>query len=169
MLRFCPKCQSETERKSNSDCKPCANAYSTAWNAANKERRQAYEKSPERKAAKSARYAYNPEKAKVATTAWIKANPKVMRIHAQNYRAQKRANGGMLSKGLSAKLFKLQRGKCPCCKQPLGTNYHLDHIVPIALGGSNIDDNIQLLRQRCNNQKHAKDPLLFMQSRGFLL
>jgi 5-methylcytosine-specific restriction endonuclease McrA len=53
--------------------------------------------------------------------------------------------------------------------QPLGDNYHLDHITPITLGGSNTDDNMQLLRQRCNNQKYNKHPIDFMQSRGFLL
>lgn len=46
---------------------------------------------------------------------------------------------------------------------------HLDHIVPVAMGGPNIDENIQLLRQRCNNQKHSKHPVDFMQQRGFLL
>jgi 5-methylcytosine-specific restriction endonuclease McrA len=92
-----------------------------------------------------------------------------MRIICQNYRSRKRANGGTLSKGLAEKLFKLQQGKCPCCKQPLGRNYHLDHIVPTALGGSNSDDNMQLLRATCNHQKHAKHPIDFMQQRGFLL
>ena len=100
---------------------------------------------------------------------WLKSNPEVARLHNQNYRAKKRINGGILSKGLSAKLFKLQKGKCPCCQQPLGDNYHLDHIVPLALGGSNTDDNIQLLRQQCNLQKSAKHPIDFMQQRGFLL
>jgi 5-methylcytosine-specific restriction endonuclease McrA len=51
----------------------------------------------------------------------------------------------------------------------LGDNYHLDHIVPLAIGGTNTDDNIQLLRQKCNQQKSAKHPIDFMQSRGFLL
>jgi 5-methylcytosine-specific restriction endonuclease McrA len=101
--------------------------------------------------------------------AWAKANPEVNRIKAQNRRALKRVNGGKLSKGLAEKLFKLQKGKCPCCHQPLGENYHLDHIVPLALGGSNTDDNIQLLRSSCNNQKSAKHPIDFMQQRGFLL
>ena len=79
------------------------------------------------------------------------------------------SNKGVLTNGLTAKLFVLQKGLCPCCAQPLGDNYHLDHIMPLALGGSNTDDNIQLLRQRCNRQKHAKHPIDFMQSRGFLL
>jgi 5-methylcytosine-specific restriction endonuclease McrA len=45
----------------------------------------------------------------------------------------------------------------------------MDHIIPLALGGTNTDDNIQLLRAKCNKQKGAKHPIDFMQQRGFLL
>lgn len=93
----------------------------------------------------------------------------IHRISIQNRRARKLESEGNLTPGLSERLFKLQRGACPCCKQPLGHDYHMDHIMPLARGGSNTDDNIQLLRQRCNNQKHSKHPVDFMQSRGFLL
>ena len=116
------------------------------------------------------RHEANPDKAKAREAKWRAAHPEACRIKCHNRRARKRENGGKLSKGLADKLFKLQRGKCACgCKQALGDNYHLDHIMPLALGGSNTDDNIQLLRQRCNNQKHAKHPVDFMQQRGFLL
>lgn len=97
------------------------------------------------------------------------ANPNAARIKNNNYRARKRENGGMLSKDIAQKLLILQRGKCACCGKPLGKNYHLDHIVPVAKGGSNTDDNIQLLRSTCNHEKSAKDPIKFMQERGFLL
>ena len=63
----------------------------------------------------------------------------------------------------------LQKGLCPCCRKPLGNDYHMDHIIPLALGGSNGDNNIQLLRSECNLEKQAKHPVDFMQSRGFLL
>lgn len=75
---------------------------------------------------------------------------------------------GKLSAGLSRKLWDLQRGLCPCCEQELG-KFHMDHIMPISLGGTNTDDNIQLLRQTCNLQKGNKHPIDFMQERGFLL
>lgn len=227
MTRFCPKCQTETERYASGGCKVCVKAYSAArraanpeknkatsiaWAAANPERKKANNKAwnlanPEKlKASKAAWVSANPERNKIYRSAnlekisayqklyyvsnqeklckktknwkennpdkvksWLKLNPEVARLHNQNYRSKKRTNGGTLSKGLSAKLFKLQKGKCPCCKEPLGDNYHLDHIVPIALGGSNTDDNIQLLRGTCNHQKHAKHPIDFMQQRGFLL
>jgi 5-methylcytosine-specific restriction endonuclease McrA len=111
----------------------------------------------------------NAERVKATTLAWTKANPEVIRVRSHNRRAKKSKNGGKLSKGLVAKLFKLQQGMCPCCAQPLGDDFHMDHINPLALGGPNIDENIQLLRQRCNNQKSAQHPADFMRSRGFLL
>jgi len=83
--------------------------------------------------------------------------------------AKKRANGGYLSIGIIKKLFALQKGKCACCGIPLGDDYHLDHIMPISLGGKNNDWNVQLLRKLCNLQKQNKHPVEFMQSRGFLL
>lgn len=116
-----------------------------------------------------ASYAASPDKRTAATKAWRDANPDKTRVLNQNYRAKKRISGGKLSHGLADRLYRLQRGKCACCGLPLGDNYHLDHIMPLALGGSNTDDNIQLLRQRCNNQKRAKHPIDFMQMRGFLL
>ena len=137
-----------------------AKAKSKAWYADNIVKARAYQ---------AARYAANPSRFIAYRAAYAKANPEAGRLIRANRRARKLAAGGKLSKGLSAKLFKLQRGKCACCKLPLGDNYHLDHIMPLALGGSNTDDNIQLLRQICNNQKHAKHPVDFMQERGLLL
>lgn len=142
---------------------------SKTWNTENKEKRKIYESSSKRKAKCAAWYAANTEKVKAYKAEWKKANPEAKRIQNNNRRALKIAAGGRLSRSLSEKLFKLQKGKCACCKQPLGDNYHLDHIMPLALGGSNTDGNMQLLRQRCNNQKCAKHPVDFMQERGFLL
>ena len=113
--------------------------------------------------------AANAEKRNASNAAWHLANPAAARRYTQNRRALKLANGGVLSRGLSAKLLTLQKGKCACCKQPLGSKYHLDHIMPLALGGTNSDSNIQLLHPACNQQKHAQHPIEFMQSRGFLL
>lgn len=135
-------------------------AYSVAWAKANPEKIKAssnlYRKS-------------NLEKVNAATAIWAKNNPELRRISQQNRTAKKREVGGTLSRGLSAKLFKLQRGTCPPCGRPLGDNFHMDHVIPLALDGPNIDSNMQLLCKPCNLSKHAKHPIDFMQSRGFLL
>jgi 5-methylcytosine-specific restriction endonuclease McrA len=111
----------------------------------------------------------NPEKVSATMKAWRKRNAGAIAAYRNNRRARIKLVDGRLSTGLRAKLFTLQKGKCACCGQPLGTKYHLDHIMPLALGGANEDWNIQLLRDTCNFQKHAKHPVDFMQQRGFLL
>jgi hypothetical protein len=150
-------------------------ASATKWREANTERAKANNAKWHMnnleivKARKADWFVVNREKVRAQSAKWRAANPEALRGYCQNRRALKRANGGKLSKGLSSKLFRLQRGKCPCCGHALGDNYHMDHIMPLALGGSNTDDNIQLLRQRCNQQKRAAHPIDFMQLRGFLL
>lgn len=112
-------------------------------------------------------YAENTEKCNIASMKWMRDNPDALRVHENNRRA--RTVTGDLSKDIVEKLFKLQRGKCACCKKPLGKDFHIDHINPLALGGTNTDDNVQLLLKRCNLTKSWKDPIRFMQEKGFLL
>jgi 5-methylcytosine-specific restriction endonuclease McrA len=189
-VKFCKKCNAETERYVNGRCSHCNKVYlsanykankvkcgnsSAAWAKANPERRKASHAAwrllnkAKCNADSSAYCAANKEKRAATNARWRKKHPEATRVYAQNRSARQRANGGKLSTGLSAKLFKLQRGLCPCCGKTLGADFHLDHIIPIKLGGMNIDSNIQLLRKRCNIQKSAKHPIEFMQSRGFLL
>jgi len=219
-IKFCKKCNADTECYGDSNCKICAKARAKAYREANPEKaREAVrlwgeknpekknestkawvEANPERKKANNKAYYNNnidkhieyanewkkanpekvrlskkkwadknPEKDKACRKAWKIANPEKSKIYFNNRRARKLAAGGNLSIDIESKLFNLQRGKCACCKLPLGDDYHLDHIMPLALGGSNTDDNIQLLRAICNLQKHTSHPVDFMQSRGFLL
>ena len=189
-VKFCKVCQCETERHADGRCRPCKRAYlykwrtenpekfraiQDKWDEANKEKMQQaahdlyLEKRDQKIEYAKNYYEANKESLKPKKRQWQQSNLEACRISHANRRAAKEFSGGVLSKNLKSKLFALQRGKCACCRQPLGDKYHLDHIMPLALGGSNTDDNIQLLRQRCNNQKHAKHPVDFMQSRGFLL
>lgn len=181
-MKICTKCEEPkepTEFNKNaasrdglqSKCRACCAMYS-AENAGKLKARSAkyHVANPERvKAYGAAYFAANTDKARVWTTAWRKKNPEKLRIHKQNRRARKLAAGGKLSTDLAAKLYKLQKGKCPCCNQLLGDDYHLDHKDAISKGGANTDDNIQLLRAVCNHQKHAQDQIKFMQGRGFLI
>lgn len=153
-------------------CKACDKAASVKYRAANPEKRRVYEAkrnaaNPERNKASVAKWrAANPDKVRATAAKWHAENPESHRIRKHNRRAR---TVGKLSQGLAERLFKLQRGKCPCCKQPLGDDHHLDHIMPLALEGTNTDSNIQILCVKCNLQKHIKDPIEFMQQRGYLL
>lgn len=111
----------------------------------------------------------NPLRVKEAEKKWRTNHMEAKRLIQHNRNARIKSNGGILSKGLTEKLLKLQKGKCACCGNLLGDDYHLDHRMPIFLGGLNEDSNIQLLRAICNQQKGAKHPINFMQSKGFLL
>lgn len=145
------------------------------WRAANPDIERAYRakyyyENKEKVRQRGARYwAENLEKARARLARYRAANKDKSSIYRQNRRANKANNGGTLSPGLAQRLHKLQRGKCACCGQPLKNDYHLDHILPLALGGTNTDSNIQLLLPICNRQKHSKHPVDFMQQRGLLL
>lgn len=169
------------------------NRRKAAWKKANPEKAKASQRAadlkihnanPSKRAARRAAYRKtHPEKDK-QRHAYLKEHPEItakyqatyqkthlelFRIKNHDRRAKMIAVGGRLSKDIVARLLKLQRGKCACCGLALGDNYHLDHRMPLALGGKNIDDNMQLLRATCNVHKGAKHPIDFMQKRGFLL
>ena len=76
--------------------------------------------------------------------------------------------GGSHTENDVRRIFNQQKGRCAGCGERLG-KFHRDHIMPLALGGSNDAINIQLLCKPCNLRKHAKHPIEFMQSLGFLL
>lgn len=57
------------------------------------------------------------------------------------------------------RLMVIQMGLCVYCKADLTVSTpQIDHIMPLALGGMNIDSNIQLLCKPCNSAKWAKHP-----------
>lgn len=187
-MKPCIKCGS-SDRNKQGACKPCKLEISRVYRAVNKEKCDStkakwraenpeynskyYAENSKEQIANAKKWASNnPDKAKSSKKKWVQANREKMnaagRIYDNNRRVRKLTNGGKLSKGLAGKLFKLQQGKCACCRGPL-EKYHLDHMMPIVRGGLNEDTNMQLLCPTCNRQKHAKHPIDFMQSKGYLL
>lgn len=67
------------------------------------------------------------------------------------------------------RLYLLQHGKCAICKVIVNNDYHVDHIIALKNGGANSNDNLQILCPLCNIAKGSKDPIKFMQSKGYLL
>lgn len=66
-------------------------------------------------------------------------------------------------------IMRIQQYKCAYCGVSIRERKHVDHIVPIAKGGSNGRENLQVLCPSCNLQKQAQDPLVFARKRGLLL
>lgn len=152
-------------------------ALQDAWAAKFPEKRREtarryYARNPEKCRAKSRLY-YSEFKEKAADSRnKYRARPEYRAIDQNNQikrRARIASSAGSLSSGIVEKLILAQKGKCACCGEILGADYHLDHIIPLLLGGKHEDSNIQLLHALCNLQKHAKHPVDFMQQRGLLL
>ncbi len=145
------------------NCLECHAKAARKYRAADPEKARAYER---------ARYAANPSIKEASAEKWRNKFPEkrkaIGRRCAANRRARQLGNGGTLSKDILKKLRALQKNRCPICRSRL-KDAHLDHVIAIANGGRNDDDNVQLLCASCNRFKSDRDPIEFMQSRGFLL
>lgn len=67
------------------------------------------------------------------------------------------ANGGHTKAELSGLLLS-QGCKCACCGYDLSSGKHIDHIMPLILGGTNDIENMQWLCQVCNSIKADRHP-----------
>lgn len=65
-------------------------------------------------------------------------------------------------------MFKAQDAKCVYCGCSILSEYHIDHINPIATGGSHVISNVQLLCPDCNMKKSSMDNYEYQQTRGLL-
>jgi len=145
---------------------------SKEWYAKNNEKKDAEyfetkEKIKERKSARARQYYLeNKEKILLQQKQYYEANKE----NWSEKRHKRRAGGEPTYVKVEdiQKLKSLQQNKCPVCKCEL-VKHHLDHIVPISKGGKHEFDNLQLLCPTCNLNKHAKDPLDFMRTKGYLL
>lgn len=111
----------------------------------------------------------NPEQMRAYEASLRAANPAVHRAQDAKRRARKLAAGGSYTAADVQSLMGLQSGKCAVCRCCIKKAYHVDHIEPLARGGSNDRLNLQILCKPCNLSKSARDPIVFMQSKGFLL
>ena len=69
------------------------------------------------------------------------------------------------------RIIQAQNFRCACCGISVKSreSRHVDHITPLAKGGSNGPSNLQILCVRCNLSKGDRHPADFMRARGFLL
>jgi 5-methylcytosine-specific restriction endonuclease McrA len=142
-----------------STCKECTSQYFRDWYAANGDR--------VRERARAAAIA-NPERNRERVNAWHSANPERHQQQARESKHRRRA----IEKGTSTgaiderRIWEEQAGICALCDQPIDRELKhpdpfsksLDHIIPLAKGGSHTQDNVQWTHLRCNLSKGASVP-----------
>jgi len=188
MTKICTRCKCAKSldsfgvRSSNPDglqkwCIPCLKEYNKNYYKANEKRlkenvsKWVSENRETSRAIKDKWRKANPVKQREAIKRWQKENEEqflatkkkwrednkdVLRVHCIN-RRRKLAEGS-LSKAIVETLLEKQKGICPCCLKPLGTDHHIDHIIPVSKGGPNNDENVQLLHSKCNLIKNNRWP-----------
>lgn len=80
------------------------------------------------------------------------------RAHIRNYQARKRGAPGKHTGEDREAQYRRQHGRCYWCGEKVGAKYHVDHVVPLARGGTNWPSNLVIACPRCNREKGAKMP-----------
>jgi len=157
-------------------CLECGHNYSNAWKENNRE--QARRLTREWKAANPNAglewHRTNRGKSRSAVNRYYQKNkPAAIEratLSGRKRRAQKKGSGGTHTAADLAAILKRQNYKCAECGDDLRkVGRHLDHIVPLALGGSNDKGNLQYLCPPHNLSKGAKHPLVYAREQGRLL
>lgn len=137
-------------------------------------KKQSYEENKLLVNAKSRKY-YLENKEKICEQKKIyrSQNKELVINHNRNARARKRRADGRHTLNEVLAIFDAQRGLCANCETKLFRSgkqkFHVDHIMPLALGGSNWHSNLQCLCKSCNLSKNAKDPIGWAQENGRLI
>jgi 5-methylcytosine-specific restriction endonuclease McrA len=104
---------------------------------------------------------------------WSKANPDKRKAMTAKRRALERSAAGSCTIADIQAIHAAQNGCCAYCRKKLAfagnRNCCVDHIVPLARGGTNDRRNLQILCRSCNSKKWALDPIEFAQRIGRLL
>lgn len=166
----CGKTKSRTDfYKENSKdgrqrlCKVCSRARASAYvrnhrkeiNAKCREKYHTDSKYREGlKASKQKWEKKNREKINITTRAWHIRNPHKSSEYHTRYRTRKAQNGGNHTAIEFGVLCKKYGNECLACG--IGGKLTVDHVVPIAKGGTNDISNIQPLCMSCNASKQDK-------------
>lgn len=140
----------------------------TAARAANPEldrtrravRRQANPESVARDRARTAKWvADNPDKKAASDASWVAANPERDKRNRQASKALRRGRlaGVRVERVHRDVVWKRDMGICHICQMaadPL--DWHLEHVIPIARGGSHTYENVAVSHPLCNRRKGAK-------------
>lgn len=90
------------------------------------------------------------------TAAHYAANPEQAAARRSTRQAREANAGAKYTPEQIATLRQHQKDKCGYCLEPLGGGGQVDHMVPVAKGGTNALANLVIACQQCNKEKHAK-------------
>lgn len=85
-------------------------------------------------------------------------NPEKARANSRAYVARKRLCDGRFSSADIIEIGDIQNWLCNDCGEKCETGYHVDHVMPVNLGGSNWPENLQVLCPTCNIKKRDCHP-----------
>lgn len=91
------------------------------------------------------------------------------RVAASVRRARITGAGGFHTRQDVLTILKLQKYKCAVCECSVKKEYHVDHIMPLAKGGTSWPWNLQILCPTCNMKKRDHDPIDHAKTIGRLL
>lgn len=94
---------------------------------------------------------------------------KKLRAAASKKSGVRRGAEGYFSADDISRILKMQNYKCAWCRKSLRNGHHVDHILPIAKGGTNWPKNLQCLCPTCNLSKGAKHPIDWALQNGRLV
>ena len=104
-------------------------------------------------------YGQHRDEMLAANAEWRARHPLERRAASSNRRARVRnAPGSHTAADIAAQRTR-QKGRCYWCGKKVGRLYHVDHVVPLALGGSNGAENLVIACAVCNLSKGARHPM----------
>ncbi len=97
----------------------------------------------------------NPEKYRSIAERWRAKNPDARRSFCAARRAREAGVGGTFTRRQWAAMKRRYGHRCLCCKE-VCDRLSMDHVIPVSLGGSHCEANIQPLCIKCNSSKGAR-------------
>jgi 5-methylcytosine-specific restriction endonuclease McrA len=88
-------------------------------------------------------------------------HPDERAAHSRTRHARKNNAPGKHTAADVAAQYARQRGRCFWCRAKVGDDYHVDHVIPLVLGGSNGPENIVVTCKHCNLSKRGQHPMDF--------
>src|SRR5581483_6330466 len=118
-------------------------------------RRASYARNPERGRERSRAYRKaNPDKVREALRDWYRRHPEV--VAQRNALRRARTEGTAAERFAPSEIYERDGGRCHICKRPVSASrFHLDHLIPLSLGGPHTRENVAIAHPRCNIKRGA--------------